>query len=74
MKGLAKEHIGVTHTHRQQYDDGQRERGDGAGWRWAKEEEMGASVIVLIITPPKKKQFETVNVYTVTCTLVKKKK
>ena len=31
MKGLAKEYICITHGHRQQWGEGQREGGDG-GW------------------------------------------
>ena len=32
----AKEHIFITHRHRQQCGDGQREGGGWGGWRWAK--------------------------------------
>ena len=42
MHGLAKEHRYMTHRHRRQRGDGQREGEVGAGWR----QEIGASVIV----------------------------
>lgn len=42
MKELAKEYIYITHRHRQQWGDGQKEGGGrmwvGAMWEWAKEE------------------------------------
>ena len=44
-----KEHTCVTHGHRQQGDDGQREGGGGAGRKWAKGEKMGTSAIVSTI-------------------------
>ena len=53
MKGLAKEHICITHRHRQQCGDGQRE--GGTEWRRAKGVKMGASVTVSIMKIKKKK-------------------
>ena len=40
-KGLAKEHICITHRHRQQYGDGQREEGWGLGRGGQREEKWG---------------------------------
>ena len=34
--GVAKEQAHITHRHRQQCGDSQREGGVGDGWRWAK--------------------------------------
>ena len=46
MKGLVKEHPCITHGHRQQWGDGQREGGQGLGGGRQKVEEMGTSIIV----------------------------
>ena len=52
MKGLAKEHICMTHRHRQQCSDGYivgKGWEWGAGWRQAKGRKMGVSLIVSTI-------------------------
>lgn len=36
MKSLAKEHMCTAHGHRPWCGDGQREGGEGAGWRWGR--------------------------------------
>ena len=38
VKGLGKEHLCVTHRHRQQCSDSLREGRTRTGWRWAKGE------------------------------------
>ena len=48
-KGLAKALTCTTHGHRQQCGEGQREGEMGAGWRWAKGQEMETFIIVSVI-------------------------
>ena len=54
-KGLAKEHTGLTHGHKQQCGEGQREGGQGLGGGRQREGwKVGTSVIVSIIKIKKK--------------------
>ena len=46
MKGLAKEHTGMAHGHKQQCGDGLREGGIGDWMEVAKREKVGTTVVV----------------------------
>ena len=56
MKGLAKEHKCITHGHRQQCGDGQREGGAGLGRRGTGGGKMGTSVTMSTIKNKEKKR------------------